>query len=262
MSLRKLRHLLTPLLALFAVMSHAADRVIPPTSLRSGIEFAGTEVRRLQQDDFENPGMLWVTRGEQLWKQLPGKNGRSCASCHGEPSSMKGVSTRYPALDAPTGTLVNVEGRINTCRTRHQKTARFEPESQDLVALATLVTHQSRGMPIHVEPNPLTQKHFDRGRALFYTRIGQMNLACAHCHENNWGRRLLAETISQGHGNGYPAYRLEWQRVGTLDRRLRACFMGLRAEPPTEASGELVELELFLAWRATGMLMETPGVRR
>ena len=175
---------------------------------------------------------------------------------------MKGVAARYPALDAPSGTLLNVEGRINTCRTRHQQAPRFERESQDLVALTSLVAHQSRGMPVNVEPSAATQKHFDRGRSLYYTRIGQMNLACAHCHERNWGRRLLAETISQGHGNGYPAYRLEWQRVGTLDRRLRACFMGVRADPPAEASGELVDLELFLAWRASGMLMESPGVRR
>jgi sulfur-oxidizing protein SoxA len=89
-----------------------------------------------------------------------------------------------------------------------------------------------------------------------------MNLSCAQCHDQSWGKRLLAETISQGHGNAYPAYRLEWQTLGSLQRRLRACFFGIRAEMPSVGSPELTELELFLAWRAQGLPIETPGVRR
>ena len=89
-----------------------------------------------------------------------------------------------------------------------------------------------------------------------------MNLACTHCHERSWGRKLLAETISQAHGNPYPAYRLEWQTVGSLHRRLRACFFGVRAERPPAGSQDLLDLELFLAWRSQGLKVETPGVRR
>ncbi len=89
-----------------------------------------------------------------------------------------------------------------------------------------------------------------------------MNLSCANCHDDNSGKRLLAETISQGHGNAWPAYRLEWQAQGSLQRRLRACLYGIRAEMPPAGAQELVELELYLAWRATGLPIETPGVRR
>ena len=89
-----------------------------------------------------------------------------------------------------------------------------------------------------------------------------MNLACASCHEQNAGKRLLAETISEGHSNAFPAYRLEWQSVGSLQRRLRACLFGIRAALPPEGSPELTELELYLGWRASGLPVETPGVRR
>jgi len=103
---------------------------------------------------------------------------------------------------------------------------------------------------------------FERGRSRYYRRLGQMNLSCAQCHDQNWGRTLMNETVSQGHGTGWPGYRLEWQTFGSLQRRLRACYSGLRAEMPEYGARELLELELFLAWRANGLAIEAPGVRR
>ena len=78
---------------------------------------------------------------------------------------------------------------------------------------------------------------------------------CAQCHEDHWGKRLRAERISQGHANGFPIYRLEWQTLGSLHRRLRACFQGVRAEPFPSGTPEFVNLELYLAWRAQGYAM-------
>src|SRR5262245_41793472 len=61
-----------------------------PSPLKSGSEFLAKETRALQADDFANPGMLWVTRGEKMWSEVPAANGKSCASCHGAASqSMK-----------------------------------------------------------------------------------------------------------------------------------------------------------------------------
>jgi len=74
----------------------------------------------------------------------------------------------------------------------------------------------------------------------------------------NWGKRLLSETISQGQPNAYPAYRLEWQTLGSLERRMRACLSGIRAEMLPYASPEYLDLELYLAWRAQGLPVETP----
>jgi sulfur-oxidizing protein SoxA len=234
-----------------------------PSPLKSGIEFASAETRALQQDDFANPGMLWVVRGEKLWNADAGRGGNSCASCHGNAAaSMKGVAARYPVIDPGAARLVNVEERINLCRVRHQDAAPFKHESDELHALAAYVSHQSRGMPMKVAIDWQNRNHFERGRELYHRRVGQMNLACTHCHDRNWGKRLLGETISQGHGNAFPAYRLEWQTLGSLQRRIRACFYGVRAEMPDYGAPELLDLELYLAWRAQGLPVETPGVRR
>jgi sulfur-oxidizing protein SoxA len=230
-----------------------------PQPLKSGIEFAGEDLRSLQADDFANPGMLWVERGAKLWSAAAGKAGKSCAECHGA-AAMKGVAARYPRVEA--GRVVNLEERINLCRSRNQQAPRLEYESDELLGLTAYVAHQSRGEPVAVKVDESSRAPFERGRAQYHKRIGQMNLACAQCHDQNWGRRLLAETISQGHGNGYPTYRLEWQAAGSLQRRIRACYFGLRAEMPAFGAQELLDLELYLAWRASGLPVETPGVRR
>ena len=246
-----------------AAVAGAQERGLPLSALRSGIDFSGTDVRAMQSDDAANPGLLWVERGEKLWNARAGAADLSCASCHGNASaSMRGAATHYPRHDATTGKLFDLEARINDCRTRRQQTSAWQRESDDLLSLAAYVGYQSRGLPLAVVIDDGARAAFERGRAFYYRRHGQMNLGCAHCHEQNWGKRLLNETISQGHGNAFPAYRLEWQNLGSLQRRIRACLFGVRADMPPPGATELTELELFLAWRAEGLPIETPGVRR
>lgn len=257
MTLRLLRKAALVLLVLQCAAVAAAQ---PP---RSGISYAGADVRALQADDFANPGMLWVARGEKSWNALAGRNNRSCAGCHQDaPVSMKGVAARYPRIDTATGKVSNIEGRINICRERNQAADPLQYESEELLALTAYVAHQSRGMPVAVAVEAANRPHLERGRDIYSRRQGQMNLACVNCHVQNAGRKLLAETISEGHGNAYPAYRLEWQGVGSLHRRLRACYFGVRAAMPAFGSDELLDLELYLARRAAGLPLETPGVRR
>lgn len=250
---------------LLSGMLHGAapEPPIPREALRQGSAFTSAEVRAMQADDFANPGMLWVSRGERLWREGTGAEGKSCASCHGDAkASMKGVATRYPRIDPAAARLVNLGGRINLCRERQQKAPALEPESEALLALDAYVAHQSRGMPMSVGIDTHNAAAFERGRDRYNRRLGQMNLSCAQCHDRHWGRTLYNETLSQGQPTGWPAYRLEWQTVGSLERRIRACYSGLRAEMPDYGARELLELELFLAWRANGLPIEAPGVRR
>ena len=201
--------------ALGAALAGAQERTLPLSALRSGITFAGADVRAMQSDDLANPGMLWVERGERLWNAPAGAADKSCASCHGDArTSMRGAATRYPAHDAGTGRVLDLEARIDDCRTRRQQASALPRESDDLLALTAYVAYQSRGMPLAVAIDGPARAAFERGRAFFGERHGQMNLSCAHCHDRNWGKRLLVETISQGHGNAFPAYRLEWQGAG------------------------------------------------
>ena len=91
--------------------------------------------------------------------------------------------------------------------------------------------------------------------------MGQLNLSCAQCHQDRAGLKLGGSLIPQGHPTAYPIYRIEWQTMGSLQRRLRNCMSGVRAQQFEYGSLEMAQLELFLMWRARGMPLETPGVR-
>jgi L-cysteine S-thiosulfotransferase len=241
----------------------AQERALPLERLKSGSDFLGADLRALQSDDIANPAMLWVERGAKMWSERAGSAGRSCADCHRDAAkTMRGVAASYPKFDAARGRLFNLEGRINACRVEHQGAQPFKYESEELLSITAYVASQSRGLPIQVGIDGPARPHFEAGRAAYYRRRGQMNLACAQCHEENWGKRLFAETISQGHPSGYPAYRMEWQTLGSEERRLRACLSGVRAEMLPYGAPEYLDLELFLAWRAQGLKIESPAVRR
>jgi sulfur-oxidizing protein SoxA len=175
---------------------------------------------------------------------------------------MKGVATRYPAIDVVSGRLFNLEDRINQCTTRHQQAASMPPESDALLGLSLLVTQASKGMPLRVDIAGAARGHWQAGATLFSQRQGQMNLSCAQCHDQNFGQRLYTDPLSQGQPNGYPVYRLEWQKPGSLERRLRSCYAGIRAETPPWGALEMRQLALYLMWRGEGLPIEVPAVRK
>lgn len=241
----------------------AQNRTIAPAEVKSGFEFLGPDLRKMQLDDFANPGTLWVDRGEKLWRAAAGVDKKSCADCHGDARvSMKGVAVRYPQVDSVSGKLLTLDARILQSRVERQMAPAFARESEDLLAISAYISFQSRGMAMQADIDGGARKHFEAGEAFFFRRRGQLNLNCANCHDANWGRTLFAERISQGHPNAWPGYRLEWQAMGSLERRLRACLSGVRADILPYGSPELADLALFLSWRARGLPIESPGVRR
>jgi sulfur-oxidizing protein SoxA len=235
---------------------------IPQAERRSGSSFMAPDTKTMQDDDTANPGMLWVMEGESLWAKKDGASDKACADCHGDArDSMKGVAARYPAFDQTLGRPVDLEERINLSRSRHQQAPPLAYESRELLALEAFIAAQSRGMPITAGSDPQLAPSVDKGRELFMQREGQLNLSCANCHDDNWDRRLAGSAITQGQPTGYPLYRLEWQSLGSLQRRLRGCMTGVRAQAFDFGSPEMVALELYLMTRAAGMPVETPAVR-
>ena len=220
------------------------------------------ETRAMQDDEAANPGMFWVLDGESLWNAKAGAAQKSCADCHGDAKAgMHDAAAHYPQFDAARGKLVDIEDRVNICRTERQQATPLVRESKELLALTSFVARQSKGVPIAISEDPRTRAIIEQGRELFTRRQGQLNLSCAICHDDNWGQKLAGAGIPQGHPTGYPVYRLEWQTMGSLQRRLRNCMSGMRAQTYDYGSNEFAALELFLMWRARGLKIEAPAVR-
>jgi L-cysteine S-thiosulfotransferase len=252
--------------ALLAVLALVPPRLrageIPANEKRSGFEFMSRETQAMQRDDTANPGMLWVREGEAQWTRRPGTTERACADCHGATGeSLRGVAARYPAFSEAQGRPIVLEERINQCRVERQGAKPLSWESQELLGLTAFVANQSRGLPVAPADDPRLKPFLEAGRRLYEARQGQLTLSCALCHDDNWGKRLAGNPVPQGHPTGYPVYRLEWQGLGSLQRRLRNCLTGMRAEPYPYGAPEYAALELYLMSRASGLPVETPAVR-
>ena len=235
----------------------------PLDELLSGWEFRKSSTQELQKDDFQNPGFIWVDTGAELWNKVEGAANKSCASCHNDAEkSMKGIGAKMPKWNAKLKKPINLEQQINLCRTENMKAKPYKWESQGLLAMTTYIRHQSRGMKVNVSVDGNMKPWFEKGKKLYSTRVGQLDMACANCHQDYYGKYIRADRLSQGHSNGFPTYRLKWQKIGSLHRRFKGCMEQVRAKPYKVGSDEFLALELYLAWRGQGLSVETPAVRQ
>lgn len=245
-------------LCLLALAAPAA----PAGELRSGYEYLKPETRAMQEDAFGNPGMLTVERGQQLFNGRADGAGKPCAGCHGKDGA--GLDpraiARYPVYDAQTREIVNLQKRIRRCR-RAAGGSAVPGEHPDLIALETFVRHLAFGEPVNVATHGAAAERLAQGERLYRTRYGLIDMACDQCHDIYPGQMLRGQKISQGHGNGFPAYRLDSGEITTLPRRIQQCMTLMRAEPFAGDSEEIDLLGLYIMARSNGLPIETPAVR-
>ena len=236
----------------------------PLDTVRSGWLYREPDTRSLEADSFENPGMIYVSKGEKIWNTVEGSAGKSCASCHNEASkSMKGVGASYPTWDAKAKRPIDVELQIDKCRVENMGAKAYKFDDPKQRQLTTFIKHQSLGMPVKLDLTKGDMKAWwQKGKDTYYTRFGQLNLSCANCHEQNNGKHIRADHLSQGNANGFPTYRLKQSHMISIQNRFRGCIRDTRAETPKAFSDEMMALELYVTWRGTGLSVETPAVRQ
>lgn len=230
-------------------------------TILSGWLFRKDETQALQTDDFDNPGMIFVDIALDTWEKIDGAAGKSCASCHDDPEgSMKGVRAVMPKVN-DQGVLWVMEDYINNCRTTRMQAEPWKGNSKDMVNMTALIALQSRGMPVDVAIDGPAQSYWEQGKEMYYTRYGQLELACANCHEDNYGNMIRADHLSQGQINGFPVYRLKNAKLNSVHTRFKGCIRDTRAETFAEGSDEFKALELYVASRGNGLSVEGPSVR-
>ena len=231
------------------------------STIYSGWVFRSDETRAMQADDFDNPGMLFVEKGEQLFNTAMGADGQSCASCH-QSSDLTNVRATYPQWDAEHSEVQTVEMQVRECQT--EQMGMEEPwgiNSGDMLDITAFIASVGRGQIVDVAIDGPAHEAWALGREIYYTRFGQLELSCANCHEENYGNRIRADHLSQGQINGFPTYRLKNARLNGVQNRFRGCVRDTRAETYAIGSDEFVALELYVASRGNGLTVEGPSVR-
>ena len=229
---------------------------------RSGYEFITSETREMQDDDFANPGLLTVDRGEELFNQKYESSGKSCALCHGEEGEKlnKKEIARYPVFNNKTNKIITLQKRISNCRSTITDNE-LVTDHPDLVALETFVRNRAHGEKVNVQVDGPVFKLLQEGEKLYKTRYGLIDMACYHCHTLYPGQMIRGQKISQGQSNGFPAYRLDTGEIANLHQRIQQCMSLLRADPFVTDSEEINLLGLYLMSRSNGLSIETPAVR-
>ncbi|MFA5538317.1 MAG: sulfur oxidation c-type cytochrome SoxA [Gemmobacter sp.] len=230
-------------------------------TVKSGWLYRTDETRALQMDDFDNPGMLYVDRGQDLWDTAEGTADASCASCHGDVETMRGVRATMPRVN-DNGELWALENYINDCRTERMGAEPWGWTSDGMKSMTALISLQSRGLPMSVQIDGPAAEYWEQGKEMYYTRYGQLELSCANCHEDNNGRMIRADHLSQGMVNGFPTYRLKNAGIVPMHQRFRGCIRDTRGETFAEGSPEFIALELYVASRGNGLSIEGVSVRQ
>lgn len=235
------------------------DGALP--EIYSGWLFRDPETQTMQTDDFENPGMVFVDQGMDEWNKVEGAAGQSCAACHDDMAdSMKGVRAVMPKVNKD-GVLWSIEDYVNDCRVNRMQADALDWNGDRMKNLTAAISMQSRGMPVNVAIGGPAQSYWEQGKEMYYTRYGQLELACANCHEDHYGDWIRADHLSQGQTNGFPVYRLKDAGLVSIHNRFRGCIRDTRGETFDMGSEEFRALELYVASRGNGLPVEGVSVR-
>jgi len=219
---------------------------------------------REQWEEIEEfpPYELSIEKGRELF-ETPFKNGKTYASCF--PNGGISIAQLYPFFDSDSGKIITLEGAINQCREANgEKPLGWQKGA--IADISAYMHYTSRGNIINIKipDDPRALAIYERGKAHFYAKRGQMNMAFADCHVYNAGNKVRADLLSPALGQvtHFPVYRSKWGGMGTLHRRYGGCNKQVRAKPYKPQSDEYKALEYFHTYMSNGLESNGPGARK
>ncbi len=229
----------------------------------SGYAFLQKETQQMQDDDFLNPGMQWVEAGKEMFNTLQGENGKTCAACHGEDGSKLDPKriAQYPVYSETLGKPVTLQNQVNACWTKRMGYHPLPYDTEGAIKLEVFVQNLARGEKVNVQTDGPMRPYYEKGRTIYQTRVGQLDMACSVCHDSNAGKKIRGNTLSQGQVNGYPAYRLQHGAVAGLHTTFNECYRLFRASEMPLGNDDYTALEVYVTARGNGLTIETPAVR-
>jgi L-cysteine S-thiosulfotransferase len=230
----------------------------------------------------DNPGELWIGRGERLFQMKRGPKNASLEACDFGlgPGKLAGAATQLPRYFADTDKVQDLESRLVTCMVELQgfkaeeltRTAISPPGSDgsDIEALALFITSKSNGMAMNVAlSHPKEREMYKVGEYLFYRRSGQTDFSCVQCHGQSNKRIRLQDLVNmtdekqlQEVVSTWPAYRGAHFVVRTMQWRLYDCFWQMRLPELKYLSDVSIALTTYLHYEGNGALLNVPGFKR
>jgi sulfur-oxidizing protein SoxA len=189
-------------------------------------------------------------------------NGNSLAICFPDPT----IGGDYPMFDESRKAVVTLTQAINECVTANGE-KKWNEKKGDMANAQAFFANKTKEaekkVNIKIESAEAAAA-YERGKEFYYTQRGYLNLSCATCHVQGAGQRVRNESLSQllGHTTHFPVYRLKWQGVGTLERRMEGCVKDQGQNPIKPSSKEMKELLYFMAYMSNGMAVDGPDIRK
>jgi sulfur-oxidizing protein SoxA len=204
----------------------------------------------------------FIDEGQTMW-ETPFANGKTYQDCFPDGP---GIAAKYPHWDKTKGMVMTLPLALNNCREANgEKPLKYK--KGPINNILSYIAYESRGQVTNVEipsDDPGALAAYEAGKKFYYTRRGQLNFSCAHCHLQNAGMILRTEILSPalGHTTHFPVYRSKWGTVGTLHRRFTGCNKQVRAKPFKAHGEEYRNLEYFLTYMSNGLPLNGPGARK
>ena len=236
------------------------------------------EYRRMLADG--NPSELYEAEGEELWTKPAGPKKASLEKCDLGlgPGVVKGASAQLPRYFKDTDRVQDLESRLMTCMSTLQgipeadivKGSFGKGVRKDLEAVVAYIVTQSKDMKVNVPAtHPKEKEMLALGEKIFYLQGGPMDFSCASCHAVDNKRIRMQDlpnlTTQKGAAEGWgswPAYRVSSGTFWTMQRRLNDCYRQQRMPFPIYGSDATIALSVFMANKADGGTIQTPGLKR
>ena len=230
----------------------------------------------------DNPGELWVERGQRLFFEKRGPKKASLEACDLGlgPGKVEGAFARLPRYFADTDRVQDLESRLMTCMVTLQG---FKAEDivknrfgtldrdSDMEALVSFIGSKSNGMKMNVPLAHAKEREvYKAGEYLFNRRAVPHDFSFATCHGDEGKRIRLQELpnmtdpkqVQEVVSTGWPAYRGTQASVRTMQHRLYDCNWQMRLPDLGYTSDMSIALTSYLNHRGNGGTIQLPGVRR
>jgi len=207
------------------------------------------EELRAQEDAHADAAKPVLATGAALWKRRF-KDGHTLSACF--PNGGRRVAVAYPQYHPRLKLVFTLEMAINQCLKAHHE-ALLDYDGAEMAAITAYVRSLSDGYRVAVRVPGAAQPHFENGRRMYFSRLGQRNFACASCHIVAAGKRYADVPLSPVVGQAARWPFLRGEEVLTLQAQIRACLERMGAAPFPAGSEELNDLEYFLTYLSNGL---------